>query len=130
VPTKPSDPCRDHLHQRHHRAAEGRAAAALGAAGNLPGFEHSHDGFPQEGDLFWSPADWAWTGGLWDALMPTLYHGRAILGYRGRFDPERAFYLLDQYAVRNAFLFPDRAQDDDEGVAAAARAPRPCACAR
>jgi acetyl-CoA synthetase len=74
--------------------------------GNLPGFEHSHDGFPQEGDLFWSPADWAWTGGLWDALMPTLYHGRAILGYRGRFGPERAFHLLDKYAVRNAFLFP------------------------
>ena len=74
--------------------------------GNLPGFEHSHDGFPREGDFFWSPADWAWTGGLWDALMPTLYHGLPILGYRGRFDPERAFYLLDKYAVRNAFLFP------------------------
>ena len=74
--------------------------------GNLPGFEHSHDGFPVEGDFFWSPADWAWTGGLWDALMPTLYHGRAILGYRGRFDAERAFHLLEKYAVRNAFLFP------------------------
>jgi acetyl-CoA synthetase len=74
--------------------------------GNLPGFEHSHDGFPREGDLFWSPADWAWTGGLWDALMPTLYHGHTILGYRGRFDPERAFHLLEKYAVRNAFLFP------------------------
>ena len=74
--------------------------------GNLPGFELSHDSFPQEGDLFWSPADWAWTGGLWDALLPTLYHGQAILGYRGRFDPERAFHLLEKYAVRNAFLFP------------------------
>ncbi len=74
--------------------------------GNLPGFEFSHDGFPREGDLFWSPADWAWTGGLWDALMPTLHHGQAILGYRGRFDPEKAFHLLDKYAVRNAFLFP------------------------
>ncbi|HSJ97553.1 MAG TPA: AMP-binding protein, partial [Myxococcota bacterium] len=74
--------------------------------GNLPGFEHSHNGFPREGDIFWSPADWAWTGGLWDALMPTLYHGRAILGFRGRFDPERAFHLLEKYAVRNAFLFP------------------------
>ncbi|MGE5096670.1 MAG: acyl-CoA synthetase [Betaproteobacteria bacterium] len=74
--------------------------------GNLPGFEHSHDAFPQAGDLFWSPADWAWTGGLWDALMPTLFHGKAILGYRGRFDPERAFHLLEKYAVRNAFLFP------------------------
>jgi acetyl-CoA synthetase len=74
--------------------------------GNLPGFEHSHDGFPQDGDFFWSPADWAWTGGLWDALMPTLYHGKAILGYRGRFDAERAFVLLEKYRVRNAFLFP------------------------
>ena len=74
--------------------------------GNLPGFEHSHDGFPREGDLFWTPADWAWTGGLWDALMPTLYHGRAILGYRGRFEPECAFALMDKYQVRNAFLVP------------------------
>ena len=74
--------------------------------GNLPGFEHSHDGFPQPGDIFWSPADWAWTGGLWDALMPTLFHGHAILGYRGRFDAERAFHLLEKYQIRNAFLFP------------------------
>ena len=74
--------------------------------GNLPGFEHSHDGFPRPGDIFWSPADWAWTGGLWDALMPTLYHGHAILGYRGRFDAERAFHLLERYQIRNAFLFP------------------------
>ena len=74
--------------------------------GNLPGFEHSHDGFPREGDLFWSPADWAWTGGLWDALMPTMYHGRAIVGYLGRFEPERAFALLEKYGVRNTFLFP------------------------
>ena len=43
--------------------------------GNLPGFVHSHDGFPQAGDVFWSPADWAWTGGLMDALLPTLYFG-------------------------------------------------------
>jgi len=74
--------------------------------GNLPGFEYSHDGFPREGDLFWSPADWAWTGGLWDALMPTLYHGQAILGYRGRFDAEKAFRLLEKHAIRNTFLFP------------------------
>jgi acetyl-CoA synthetase len=74
--------------------------------GNLPGFEHSHDGFPREGDIFWSPADWAWTGGLWDALMPTMYHGRVIVGYLGRFEAERAFALLEKYAVRNTFLFP------------------------
>jgi acetyl-CoA synthetase len=74
--------------------------------GNLPGFEYSHDLFPQTGDLFWSPADWAWTGGLMDALLPTMHFGMPILGYRGRFDPEKAFHLLQKYGVRNAFLFP------------------------
>ncbi len=74
--------------------------------GNLPGFTHSHDGYPQSGDLFWSPADWAWTGGLIDALLPALYFGQPIVGYRGRFDPERAFRLIERYQIRNTFLFP------------------------
>src|SRR5258706_3396795 len=64
--------------------------------GNLPGFVHSHDLFPQAGDLFWSPADWAWTGGLMDALLPSLYHGTPVLGYRGRFDPDRSFWLRSE----------------------------------
>jgi acetyl-CoA synthetase len=74
--------------------------------GNLPGFVHSHDFFPQDGDLFWSPADWAWTGGLMDALLPTWYYGKPLLGYHGRFDPERAYALCERYDVRNSFLFP------------------------
>jgi len=74
--------------------------------GNVPGFVHSHDFFPQKGDLFWSPADWAWTGGLMDALLPSWLFGVPILGYRGRFDAERAYYLLEKYGVRNSFLFP------------------------
>jgi acetyl-CoA synthetase len=74
--------------------------------GNLPGFIYSHDGYPQPGDVFWSPADWAWTGGLMDALLPTLYFGQPIVGYRGRFDPERALRLIERYQVRNSFLFP------------------------
>jgi acetyl-CoA synthetase len=74
--------------------------------GNIPGFVHSHDLYPQGGDLFWSPADWAWTGGLMDALLPSLYHGQPLLGYRGRFDPEKAFWLMAKYGVRNTFLFP------------------------
>ncbi|HEY7945854.1 MAG: acyl-CoA synthetase [Burkholderiales bacterium] len=74
--------------------------------GNLPGFVCSHDQFPQPGDVFWSPADWAWTGGLMDALLPTLYFGCPVVGYRGRFDPERALALIDKYQVRNTFLFP------------------------
>lgn len=74
--------------------------------GNLPGFVCSHDFYPQRGDLFWSPADWAWTGGLFDALLPAWNFGQPLLGYRGRFDPEKAFWLMEKYGVRNAFLFP------------------------
>jgi len=74
--------------------------------GNLPGFVASHNWFPQPGDVFWSPADWAWTGGLMDALLPTMYFGFPIVGLRGRFDPERAFELMQLHGVTNAFLFP------------------------
>jgi acetyl-CoA synthetase len=74
--------------------------------GNVPGFVHSHDFFPRNGDMFWSPADWAWTGGLMDALLPSLMFGVPILGYRGRFDAEKAYYLIEKYGVRNSFLFP------------------------
>jgi acetyl-CoA synthetase len=74
--------------------------------GNLPGFVASQDWFPQPGDVFWSPADWAWTGGLMDALLPTLYFGFPIVGARGRFAPERAFELMERYRVTSTFLFP------------------------
>jgi acetyl-CoA synthetase len=75
--------------------------------GHLPGFELSHDFFPQDGDLIWTPADWAWIGGLYDVLMPALHHGRPVVAFRaGKFDPERAFDLLAHVGVRNAFLPP------------------------
>jgi len=43
--------------------------------GHLPGVELSHDFAPQCGDRFWTPADWAWIGGLYDVLMPAWHHG-------------------------------------------------------
>jgi acetyl-CoA synthetase len=75
--------------------------------GNLPGFVCSQNWFPANGDaVFWSPADWAWTGGLMDALLPALYFGRPIVGYTGRFDPLRAFALMQRHRVTHTFLFP------------------------
>jgi acetyl-CoA synthetase len=74
--------------------------------GNLPGFVASQNWFPRNGDVFWSPADWAWTGGLMDALLPTLYFGFPIVGFRGRFTAERAFELMQRHGVTNTFLFP------------------------
>ncbi|MBF2760767.1 MAG: AMP-binding protein [Ectothiorhodospiraceae bacterium AqS1] len=75
--------------------------------GNLPGFELSHDFFPQQDDLMWTPADWAWTGGLLDALMPALRYGVPTLGCdHGPFDPERTLETIEKYRVRNAFIPP------------------------
>ncbi|WP_233259686.1 acyl-CoA synthetase [Ramlibacter sp. WS9] len=81
--------------------------------GNLPGFVCSQNWFGFDGKknkdtsaIFWSPADWAWTGGLMDALLPTLYFGRSIVAYNGRFSPELAFTLMQEHGVTHTFLFP------------------------
>ena len=75
--------------------------------GNLTGFELSHNFFPFERDLMYTPADWAWTGGLLDGLLPALHYGVPVLGYDGgRFDAEKVCHLLGKYRVRNAFIPP------------------------
>jgi acetyl-CoA synthetase len=75
--------------------------------GHLPGVEMPQRLFPQAGDLFWTPADWAWIGGLLDVLLPSLHHGVPVLAYRaGKFDAEEAFRILGEFRVRNAFMPP------------------------
>lgn len=114
---------------------KGALLAHRALIGNLPGFVCSQNWFgfsphphplPQAGEgadsslslgeragvredsraVFWSPADWAWTGGLMDALLPTLYFGRPIVAFNGRFSPELAFTLMAQQGVTHTFLFP------------------------
>ena len=75
--------------------------------GHLPGVEFPHNFFPQQDDLFWTPADWAWIGGLIDVLLPSLHHGKPVLAYRAaKFDPEEAFQLMADFKVRNVFMPP------------------------
>jgi len=75
--------------------------------GHLPGVEISHNFLPAEGDRFWTPADWAWIGGLLDVLMPSLHHGIAVVARRfKKFTPEAAFELMRDHKVRNVFLPP------------------------
>ena len=75
--------------------------------GHLPGVEFPHNFFPRKDDLFWTPADWAWIGGLIDVLLPSWHHGIPVVAYRARkFDPEKAFHLLGKYRIRNAFIPP------------------------
>ena len=75
--------------------------------GHLPGVEFPHNFFPRPDDFFWTPADWAWIGGLIDVLFPSWHHGIPVLAYRARkFDPEFAFHLMAKYGIRNMFLPP------------------------
>ncbi|OOY27965.1 AMP-dependent synthetase [Thioclava sp. L04-15] len=75
--------------------------------GHLPGVEMSHDFLPQEGDRIWTPADWAWIGGLLDVLLPSLHHGVPVVACRFRkFSAQAAADLIRRLKVRNAFLPP------------------------
>ncbi|NQU61968.1 MAG: AMP-binding protein [Rhodospirillales bacterium] len=75
--------------------------------GHMPGVEFPHEFFPQPGDLMWTPADWAWIGGLMNALMGAWYHGVPVLAHRARkFDPEEAVKLMGRHQVRNTFMPP------------------------
>ncbi len=75
--------------------------------GHLPGVLLPQEFPPQPGDLFWTPADWAWIGGLYDILFPAWHWGIPVLAHRARqFDPERVLDLMARHRVRNAFLPP------------------------
>ena len=75
--------------------------------GHLPGVEIPHEFFPQPGDLFWTPADWAWIGGLIDVLLPSLHHGVPVVAYRAKkFDPEKILEFMARHGVRNTFMPP------------------------
>jgi acetyl-CoA synthetase len=56
----------------------------------------------------WTPLDWAYIGGSYDALIsdvasrvphPGLYRPR-------KFDPEEAFYMMAKHGVRNLMAVP------------------------
>ncbi|MFG1248965.1 acyl-CoA synthetase [Xanthobacter flavus] len=75
--------------------------------GHLPCIEFVHQYMPQPGDLHWTPADWAWIGGLFDVLFPSLYFGVPVLAHRAKkFDPDAAMALMADHHVRNVFLPP------------------------
>jgi len=75
--------------------------------GHLPGVEMSHDFLGQAGDCLWTPADWAWIGGLFDVLMPGLAIGVPVVAARmARFDVDECMKIVRQGSVRNIFFPP------------------------
>lgn len=75
--------------------------------GHLPAAEMFHNFLGQPGDLMWTPADWAWVGGLLNTLMCAWHHGVPVVAHRARkYDPEAALNLMARLGVRNTFMPP------------------------
>ncbi|WP_314035793.1 AMP-binding protein [Dietzia sp. CH92] len=77
--------------------------------GHMPGVVRALDGFPAAGettDVFWTPADWAWAGGLLDVLLPSLYSGVPVVASTRRPSPENVEHILRRHGVTCSFLPP------------------------
>lgn len=75
--------------------------------GHMPGFEMAYEFPPRAGDVLWTPADWAWAGGLLNALLPALSLGIPVaFGPFERFNPAKAYELMERVGVTLAFLPP------------------------
>ncbi|WP_068255888.1 AMP-binding protein [Janibacter corallicola] len=106
-PTGPDDPAVIIYTSGTTGAPKGALHAHRVLLGHLPAFELMFDFFPQEGDRIWTPADWAWIGGLFDVLMPAWYHGRPVVATpKSRFEPEAALRLMTEHEVTATFLPP------------------------
>jgi acetyl-CoA synthetase len=107
VPTRADDPALIIYTSGTTGLPKGALHAHRVLLGHLPGVEMSHDMFPRPGDRIWTPADWAWIGGLLDVLMPALHHGVPVIARRfAKFTGEAAFELIERHDVRNAFIPP------------------------
>lgn len=75
--------------------------------GVIPAMEQALGHWPRGNEIMWTPAEWAWIAGLYDALFPAWYYGTPVLAHRfAKFDPERAFALLGKHRVGVSFIPP------------------------
>ncbi|AGS23573.1 AMP-binding protein [Rhizobium etli] len=75
--------------------------------GHIPGMQFAHEGFPKVGDKVWTPSDWAWAGGLLNALLPSLLLGVPVVSSPAqKFDADTAYRIMAEMKVRNAFIPP------------------------
>ena len=56
--------------------------------------------------VYWTPADWAWVGGLLDLVLPAWAVGRPVIASQQRFDAEWAFDFMARHRVTHTFMTP------------------------
>jgi len=106
-PTRADDPAMLIYTSGTTGAPKGALHAHRFLIGHMPSVEAQQEFLPQPGDKGWTPADWAWIGGLMDLAMPCLFHGIPLVAHRmGKFDPDAVFRLIRDEGVRNLFLPP------------------------
>jgi len=107
VRSRADDPCLIIYTSGTTGAPKGALHAQRLVLGHMPAVDMAFE-FPQ-GDQarFWTPADWAWIGGLYDVLMPALLMGATTISHRfKKFEPEKAFQLMSDHGVTHTFLPP------------------------
>ena len=107
VPTGPDDPALMIFTSGTTGAPKGALHGHRVLAGHIPGIQFAHHYLPQPGDKMWTPSDWAWAGGLLNALLPSLLLGIPVVSSPAqKFDPDMAFRIMAEMKVRNAFIPP------------------------
>ncbi|WP_162653402.1 AMP-binding protein [Lentilitoribacter sp. Alg239-R112] len=107
APTKPDDPAIIIYTSGTTGSPKGALHGHRVLEGHMPGFEMFNDFSAKPGNVMWTPADWAWIGGLFDALMPALASGMTVVAKRfEKFTAEAAFELLSKHDIQHAFLPP------------------------
>jgi len=73
---------------------------------HMPGVRTAFGNAPQPHDVFWTPADWAWIGGLFDVLFTALSLGCPVIATPDKFVPQRALKVMERHRVTCAFIPP------------------------
>ncbi len=107
VPTRPDTPALMIFTSGTTGQPKGALHGHRVLAGHLPGVQMPHEFLPRKGDCLWTPADWAWAGGLLNILLPGLALGVPVVCSKmTKFDPNKAYRLMAEAGVRNTFIPP------------------------
>ena len=73
---------------------------------HMPGVRTAFGDAPKPHDVFWTPADWAWIGGLFDVLFPALAMGCTVVATPDKFTPSRALEVMKRHKITASFIPP------------------------